>query len=52
MLCVESEFGLDNQAIVKEGDKLLLMLNPEFSDIDQETLNRLRKLLVSSCTVM
>ena len=46
VLCVESELGLDNQAIVKEGDKLLLMLNPEFSNIDQETLNRLRKLLV------
>lgn len=46
VLCVESELGLDNQAIVKEGDKLLLMLNPQFSDIDQETLNKLRKLFV------
>ena len=52
VLCVESELGLDNQAIVKEGDKLLLMLNPQFNDIDQETLNRLRKLLVGDCTVM
>ena len=41
--------GLDNQAIVKDSDKLLLMLNPEFSDIDQETLNKLCKLLVNDC---
>ena len=47
VLYLESELGLDNQAIVKDGDKLLLMLNPEFSDIDQETLNKLRKLLVN-----
>ena len=39
---LESELGLNNQAIVKEGDKLLLVLNPEFSDIDQDTLNKLR----------
>ena len=52
MLYLESELGLDNQAIVKDSDKLLLMLNPEFSDIDQETLNKLCKLLVNDCAVL
>ena len=52
MLYLESELGLENQAIVKDGDKLLLMLNPEFNDIDQETLNKLRKLLVSDHAVI
>ena len=41
-VCIESEFGLKNQAIVKEGDKLLLMLNPDFEDIDQEIFDKLR----------
>ena len=51
VLCVESELGLDNQVIIKEDDKLLFMRKPQFNDIDQETLNRLRKLLVSNCRV-
>ena len=41
---LESELGVENQAIVKDGDKLHLMLNPEFVDIDQEMLDKLRKL--------
>ena len=44
VLYLESELGLDKQAIIKDGDKLLLMLNPDFSDFDQEMLNQLRKL--------
>ena len=46
-LCSESKLGLDNQAIVKEDNKLVLKLFPELRNIDQETLNKLRK----SCAV-
>ena len=42
--------GLNNQAIMKEGDKLFLVLNPSFTDIDQETLSKLRT-LASNCVI-
>ena len=46
MYCLESELGLDNQAIIKEDNKLMLTLNPQFVDIDQEILDELREVLV------
>ena len=47
----ESELGLDNQAIVEEGDKLLLTVNPQFSNSDQykEFLSPTYQRLVDTC---
>lgn len=39
---LESEFGLQNQAIVRKDNKLHLVLNEEFDGIDQEILDKLR----------
>jgi len=42
IMFLESELGLENQAIVEKGNTLHLVLNQEFEGIDQEMRDKLR----------